>query len=289
MGILQPVFRPLFSPIMRRTFRDGASGGASAPSLTAQVQALFASGESGIWYDPSDFATLFQDSAGTTPVTAVGQPVGLVLDKSGRGSHASQSSAALRPVLRQDGTGHYYLEFDGTDDFLVTGAVDFSVTSKIAAFVGIRTVSDSSTGAIIETHPNRTSPGGFGIRSSSDGEARFGAGMTGATGTAAAVTNADYAAPYTAVLSAQMDVGVLGYSGLGPVRVNGAPVSISYSGASVTATGNFKNSPVYMGKLDGDILYFNGRVYSVIVRGAACSPAEIDSAEAYTNWKTGAY
>jgi hypothetical protein len=36
----------------------------------------------GAWYDPSDLTTLFQDSAGTTPVTAVEQPVGLVLDKS---------------------------------------------------------------------------------------------------------------------------------------------------------------------------------------------------------------
>lgn len=43
---------------------------------------LFASGEQGVWYDPSDFSTMFQDSAGTTPVTAVEQPVGLLLDKS---------------------------------------------------------------------------------------------------------------------------------------------------------------------------------------------------------------
>lgn len=35
-----------------------------------------------IWYDPSDWSTLFQDSAGTIPVTAVGDPVGLMLDKS---------------------------------------------------------------------------------------------------------------------------------------------------------------------------------------------------------------
>jgi len=45
-------------------------------------RALFAAGAQGVWYDPSDFSTLFQDSAGTTPVTAVGQPVGLMLDKS---------------------------------------------------------------------------------------------------------------------------------------------------------------------------------------------------------------
>ena len=43
---------------------------------------LFAAGEQGAWYDPSDFSTMFQGSAGTTPVTAVGQSVGLILDKS---------------------------------------------------------------------------------------------------------------------------------------------------------------------------------------------------------------
>jgi hypothetical protein len=46
------------------------------------VTALFGNGEVGAVYDPSDFSTLFQDSAGTTPVTANGQPVGLLLDKS---------------------------------------------------------------------------------------------------------------------------------------------------------------------------------------------------------------
>ena len=43
----------------------------------------FASGEQGVWYEPSlSNGTLFQDAAGTTPVTAVEQPVGLMLDKS---------------------------------------------------------------------------------------------------------------------------------------------------------------------------------------------------------------
>lgn len=60
---------------------------------------LFAAGEQGVWYDPSDLTTLFQDSAGTTPVTAVEQPVGRMLDLSGRGNHATQSTSAARPVL----------------------------------------------------------------------------------------------------------------------------------------------------------------------------------------------
>ena len=60
---------------------------------------IFAAGVPGVWYDPSDLSTLFQDSAGTAPVTAVEQPVGLMLDKSGRGNHASQATTTARPIL----------------------------------------------------------------------------------------------------------------------------------------------------------------------------------------------
>jgi len=48
----------------------------------AVIKALFANNEQGVFFDPSDLSTMFQDSAGTTPVTADGQPVGLILDKS---------------------------------------------------------------------------------------------------------------------------------------------------------------------------------------------------------------
>lgn len=61
--------------------------------------ALFSAGEVGAWYDPSDLTTLFQDAAGTTPVTAAGQVVGRINDKSGRGNHAFQSGAtSVRPI-----------------------------------------------------------------------------------------------------------------------------------------------------------------------------------------------
>lgn len=50
--------------------------------LNLAVQQLFANGEPGFWLDPSDLSTMYQDAAGTTPVTAVEQPVGLILDKS---------------------------------------------------------------------------------------------------------------------------------------------------------------------------------------------------------------
>lgn len=57
---------------------------------------LFTSGEQGIWLDPSDFSTMFQDNLGATPVTAVGQTVGLVMDKS--------QNRALGPELIVNGS-----------------------------------------------------------------------------------------------------------------------------------------------------------------------------------------
>ena len=62
---------------------------------------VFNNSPQGVWYDPSDTTTLFQDSAGTIPVTASGQPVGRMLDKSGRGNHATQPTAASRPIYRR--------------------------------------------------------------------------------------------------------------------------------------------------------------------------------------------
>lgn len=74
--MLRPLIRPIVRPLVRGVTEPGYG------SLVAQIRLLFAAGEQGAWYDPSDLSTLYQDSAGTTPVTALGQPVGLMLDKS---------------------------------------------------------------------------------------------------------------------------------------------------------------------------------------------------------------
>lgn len=107
------------------------SAGAAVPTWTPA--ALFASGEQGVWYDPSDFSTLFQDSAGTTPVDAVGQPVGRILDKSGRGNHATQATTAARPILRQSGSLRY-LEFDNVDDSL---RATFTISQPVTRIAGV--------------------------------------------------------------------------------------------------------------------------------------------------------
>ena len=105
----------------------------------------FAAGEQGAWYDPSDLTTLFQDSAGTTPMSAVGtvadQPVGLMRDKSGRGNHAFQATAGNRPMLSARVN-------------LLTKTEDFS--DAVWGKAGVTATSDSitSTGSIAYAYKN---------------------------------------------------------------------------------------------------------------------------------------
>lgn len=73
-------------------------------------------GAQGAYYDPSDLASMWQDSARTVPAV-VDQPVGAIDDRSGNGNHAVQATTAAKPILRQSGA-LYWLEFDGVDDKL---------------------------------------------------------------------------------------------------------------------------------------------------------------------------
>ena len=65
------------------------------------ITEIFANGEQGFFYDPSDLSTMFQDASGTIPVTAAGQPIGLIRDKSGRNNHAYSTTSSRRPIFEQ--------------------------------------------------------------------------------------------------------------------------------------------------------------------------------------------
>ena len=93
---------PLSTVIGGAFWAPGATviGGTSKKTFDQLIQSLFANNEQGFFYDPNDLSTMFQDSTGTTPVTAVGQRVGLMKDKSERGNHAYQTTSVARPILR---------------------------------------------------------------------------------------------------------------------------------------------------------------------------------------------
>jgi hypothetical protein len=120
-----PTYRAIFQPIYHAIHRViGASG---APAF--DPASLFTGGYVGGWYDPSDLSTLWQDSARTTPVTADGDPVWVIDDKSGTGNHLPAFGSSARPVYRTSG-GLHWLEFDGVDDrMILSGAFPLSFAS----------------------------------------------------------------------------------------------------------------------------------------------------------------
>jgi hypothetical protein len=321
---------------------------------------LFANGEQGLWYDPSNFATLFQDSAGTTPVTAVEQPVGLQLDLSGRGNHALQSTSANRPVvsarvnlfvgtatlatqsvttratahtltftgagsitltgtaigtytagtysvtttagtltatvlgtvtqadLRETSVGvglpayqavvtstNYdstsfpvYLRFDGADDSLVCSSLDRTAWTDAMCVTGGMSI--SSIGAYVDGL-NSSGLASHEPFSDNNWYCSFGSNIR-----ADSITSLSYRTRY--VLTRNRASGTTSF------RRNGANTAITAAGT--TNYGGTSN--VFIGRNAGGG-FLNGQLYSLIVRGAASTAAQITQTETWVNTKTKAY
>ena len=175
----------------------------------------------------------------------------------------------------------HYLKFDGVDDALVTNAIDFTATDKMTVVAGVRKLSDAATNLVVVELGVRSAAGSFGVYAPGG----YAAGYTFTNqGVSQSQTNSPltYTAPITNVITGvgeiSADVSVL--------RINGIQAATS---ASDQGTGNYGNYPLYIGSRGGTSLPFNGHLYSLLIRGAQSTDAQIVSAETYVNSKTGAY
>ena len=244
--------------------------------------ALFAAGEPGAWLDPSDLTTLFQDDAGTTPVTAAGQSVGRILDKSGRGNHATQSVFASRPIYQVDSGGRGYLSFDGTDDFMVTPTITPG-TDKVQVFAGVRKLSDALQAIFLEFSPSTaTNNGTFRMTFPTNSGVAGYAWQSKGTVLSGVVSPTNYPAPITTVVT-----------GIGDIAADNATIRTDGVQAVVSTdqgTGNYLAYPMYIGMRGGTSLPFNGRLYGLITRfGANLTADQISQTERWMNARTGAF
>lgn len=262
------------------------NGGLFHTSSTVSISSLlFGSGEQGFWYDPSDFSTMYQDSAGTTPVTAVGQPVGKILDISGNNNHAYQATAASRPILRQDGVGNYYLEFDGIDDSLATNSIDFTGTDKISVFAGMyKTEGSSSIHMLYELSSNSgNNNGAFGCFAP-ENTARFKFYARNTINNTVLTTDPKYDSPLLAVVNHFIDFSDSSTSTFNEPYVNGEHI---ITAVSPTIGGSLGNYPLYIGRRNGAAYPFSGRLYGLVISGAKFDQAVRDTANGVIAEKTG--
>ncbi len=255
--------------------------GAGATAASFTPAALFADSEIGGWWDASDFATMWQDTAGTVPVTATGQSVARINDKSGNGYNLLQATAGSRPILQQDGGGRFYLDF-ATDRFLSVASFDLSTCTGVSVFAGIRKTSDAAAGIVVEhstssSITNRT----FALFAPAGATPTFAFRSRGTVGDALA-TASGFASPLTAVITATGEIA--GDHSI--LRVNGAQAATS---TVDQGNGPYISDTLFVGRRAGTSTPFNGRLYGLIIRGARSGQLAISNTEEWMNAKTGAY
>ena len=214
---------------------------------------------------------MYRDAAGAIPVTDVGQPVGLIRDKSGRNNHAFQTNSTSRPILRKNAvTGANYLEFDGSDDFLQTDSIDFTATDKVSLFTGVRRLSDVGVSIIAEFSANSgLNTNSFYFVVLSNGAPQF---NSRGSGNSATTSSQRFPAPAPVVISSVGDI-----SGkVSKIRANSGGYAVN---AGDQGTGNYGNYPLYIGRRGGTALPFNGHIYGLIGIGKLVSDNEMVNIE----------
>ena len=165
----------------------------------------------------------------------------------------------------------HYLKFNGTNTAYVTPSIDFTGTDKMTVWAGVTKLSDAGTQMVAELSPTVNAYPGFYLAAPrSNGEKSIAFRQSGTLyGSAIEYTSA--VPPFSAVVSAGGDIS----AGTIFINVNG----VRQTAAGNQGTGNHGNYPLYIGARAGTSYFFNGRLYSLIVRGAQSSLSQIEATE----------
>lgn len=170
-----------------------------------------------------------------------------------------------------------YLRFDGVDDALQTGNINFTSTDKMTVWAGVTKLSDAANALVYEFSSTESlNVGSFSMWApinlaavplgvTAKGISRSVAATVAFSGVASGVVVQDTS------LSAPRNA----------LRLNGATLSTE----TTALGGSFGNYPLYIGARQVSASYFNGRLYGLIVRGAQSSLSQIEATELYAKQK----
>lgn len=274
----------------RANYADGTStpwavsGTAVVTSASgdAAITSILATRTQALWIDPSDLTTLFQDTAGTVPVTTAGQFIAKWNDKSGFGNHLTQSNSAKCPTYQVVGGKPCVLFSKARGDFMRTAASVNPGSDKVQIFTGLRKMSDTTSAIAIEHGNGSATNVAYVSAPSAAGANSYRFGSAG-SGQQVAGTGAFAVAPDTSVITGIGDIA----APLSQLRRNGAVVETN---TASQGTGSYNSSIIYVGGRTGTSLPFDGYVFGALMCfGANLTGTQVSDAEAWMNGKTGAY
>lgn len=259
--------------------RRGDQSGYDALSVTTTWTQFFASvGNAASATHNFDISTKNSSANASSAVTLYAWGADLRVANDGVGLPAYQR---IDDANTYDTTGFpLYLKFDGVDDWLQTASIDFSGSDKVFCAASFRKLSDATTGSLFELSATIASnPGSFYITAPGAGNSgNIKLAAKGTTEVNVATTAAGYPSPISAIASAVMDIA----APISTLRINGV---VAQSSSASLGSGSLGNYPLYIGRRGGATLPFNGRIYGLLIRGAATSNSTINNVERYLNQK----
>lgn len=250
-----------------------------AASAPFRSDAVATTTNGGSWYNVANTASLFQDDAGTIPVTADGQTVGRISDLSGNNRHLVQATALNAPVYRTAG-GKHWLDFSGTQFMRVAGTNVLGTYSALTAVAAITRADGLGARRIID---NNIDPVNVGFNSwALNVNPANNAGLFNALiGTAGVLNNVRTTTSFLqdapVVLSWLLDR-EMPQASEHLLRLNGVEQSKT-TAASNDSTGNFNDAGLSLG---ADVLggnAFNGRLYQLFLVPSVLSASAMYVAE----------
>ncbi len=245
--------------------------GGQRTSGTSYPASLFGVSDQGVVFEPNP----------TNCGVSVGAGVATMTDTSGKGNNATQATSGNRPLLWNSGA-YYGLDFDGTDDWLATAAINLTATDEVTIIAGPTQDSDSAVGLPVEFSANvNTNNGSFYLAApESTGASGNYTFATKGTNVPPVIASGTVLAPNTSVITCLANIS-------GPQRTmrrNGTQVANNTS--TSMGTGNFGNHVLYLGRRGGTTLPFNGRLHALIIINRMLSGTELTDAEAWVTART---
>ena len=172
----------------------------------------------------------------------------------------------------------HYVQYDGSDDGMITNSIDFTATDKMSVFAGVRKLSDAAQGVVVELSATVVSNNGSFLLAAPDGAtATFGFDSKGTTQVDAIASS--LTAPISRIVTGLADIA----GDRATIRIDGVQAD---QDTGDQGTGNFGNYAMFIGRRNNASLPFNGKDYGLIIVGKAASAGEITDTETWLAAKT---